>query len=272
MKRLLPLTLLAAAQLFAQGSRIELRGHPSAILGLQKNYNIYLPEGYDQDSLRYPVVYLFRGHEREWANPTEDGSRRGNIKTVADALYGRGAIGKMVLVMPGMSDSRTSAEYEYLTKELIPHIDATVRTLPVRQKRGLDGFSYGGVDLLQLVRRNPELFFTAGSYDGSFWALNLTALFDSTTEAYWSLLRSMRFLLLTPPPPGTGRRVSSSFRSSPATASRTPSTRWTLLRIPRTTGRLRTCTWSGLSPSTGSTSRRGPGPSRSAGYRHCRGR
>jgi hypothetical protein len=199
MKRLLPLTLLAAAQLFAQGSRIELRSHPSAILGLQKNYNIFLPEGYDQDSLRYPVVYLFRGHEREWANPTEDGSRRGNIKTVADALYGRGAIGKMVLVMPGMSDGRTSAEYEYITKELIPHIDATVRTLPVRQKRGLDGFSYGGVDLLQLVRRNPELFFTAGSYDGSFWALNLTALFDSTTEAYWSLLRSMRFLLHSTP-------------------------------------------------------------------------
>lgn len=199
MRRLLLLTLLTAAQVLAQPSRIELRSHSSAILGMQKNYNIFLPEGYDQDSLRYPVVYLFRGHEREWANPTEDASRRGNIKTVADALYGRGSIGKMVLVMPGMSGSRTSAEYDYLTKELIPHIDATVRTLPVRQKRGLDGFSYGGVDLLQLVRRNPELFFTAGSYDGSFWALNLPALFDSTTEAYWSLLRSMKFLLHSTP-------------------------------------------------------------------------
>ena len=141
----------------------ERYGYPTDVMQAMDNYNIFLPEGYDQDSLRYPVVYLFRGREREWANATEDGSRRGNIKTVADALYGRGAIGKMILVMPGMSESRTSAEYDYLTKELIPHIDGTVRTLPVRQKRGLDGFSYGGVDLLQLVRRNPELFFTAGS-------------------------------------------------------------------------------------------------------------
>ena len=105
MKRLLPLTLLAAAQLFAQGSRIELRSHPSAILGLQKNYNIYLPEGYDQDSLRYPVVYLFRGHEREWANPTEDGSSAGETSRPWPTRSIRRAIGKMVLVMPGMSDS-----------------------------------------------------------------------------------------------------------------------------------------------------------------------
>jgi hypothetical protein len=46
MRRLLLLTLLTAAQILAQPSRIDLRSHPSTILGIQKNYNIFLPWAY----------------------------------------------------------------------------------------------------------------------------------------------------------------------------------------------------------------------------------
>ncbi len=201
MKRILLLSLFAAMTggVSAQESRIELQSHYSPLLGTQKNYNIFLPEGYDRDSLRYPVVYLFRGHEREWANPTEDGSRRGNIKTVADRLYAAGTIGRMILVMPGISQPGTSADFAYAAEELIPYIDAHFRTIPVRQKRGMDGFSLGGYDVLQLLRRSPELFFTAGAYDGSFWLVNLNTFFAGTGEPYWNLLRQMKFLVHSTP-------------------------------------------------------------------------
>ena len=179
----------------AQESRIELRTHQSTILGTSKNFNIFLPDGYDSDSLRYPVLYLFRGHEREWANPVEDASRRGNIKTVVDRLTATGAIGKMILVMPGLSQPGTASDFAYVADELIPYIDANFRTVPVRQKRGMDGFSYGGYDMLQLLRRSPELFYTAGAYDGSFWVVDLNTFFSTATEAYWNLLRPMKFLI-----------------------------------------------------------------------------
>jgi hypothetical protein len=192
---LLALTWTASAQ----ESRIELHSHFSALLGTAKSFNIFLPEGYDHDSLHYPAVYLFRGHEREWANPTEDASRRGNIKTVADKLTSSGAIGKMILVMPGLSQPGTAEDFAYVSDELIPYIDSHFRTVPVRQKRGMDGFSYGGFDELQLLRRSPELFYTMGAYDGSFWVVDLGSFFAATTEAYWDLLRPMKFLIHSTP-------------------------------------------------------------------------
>jgi enterochelin esterase-like enzyme len=192
---LLFLLIAATSAVRAQESRIELRTHYSTILGIQKYFNVFLPDGYDRDSLRYPVVYLFRGHESEWVNPSQDGSRQGNIKTVADRLFASGTIGKMIFVMPGLSQPGVDADFAYVVNELIPFVDSQFRTIAVRQKRGMDGFSYGGYDMLQLLRRYPEQFFTAGAYDGSFWVVDLNVFFSSATEAYWTELRSMKFLI-----------------------------------------------------------------------------
>ncbi len=201
MKRFLLSGLILALPCIAtaQESRIELLNHYSTLLGAQKNFNIFLPAGYDQDTARYPVVYLFRGHEREWANPSEDASRRGNIKTVADRVSMAGLIGNMILVMPGLSAPPTPAEFDYVATELIPYVDSHFRTIPVRQKRGMDGFSYGGYDMLEMLWRYPELFFTAGAYDGSFWVVNLNLFFAGATDSYWNLLRVMKFMIHSTP-------------------------------------------------------------------------
>jgi hypothetical protein len=180
----------------AQESRIELHTHFSSILSMQKNFNVFLPEGYDQESDRYPVIYLFRGHEREWANPYEDGSRVGNIKTVADRLYSQGAIGKMIFIMPGLTGLPPvpAEEFSYVLDELIPYVDAHFRTRPVRQQRGIDGFSMGGYDALHLLWRSPETFITLGTYDGSFWAFDL-GLYANAPDSYWARVYPMKFLI-----------------------------------------------------------------------------
>jgi S-formylglutathione hydrolase FrmB len=181
----------------ASESRIELVSMQSQALGITKQFNIYLPEGYDENVTElYPVVYLFRGHEREWANRYEDASRNGrNIQDVADELYEAGLIGRMILVMPGVSSDDnaipglgvnfvdvglagqrsglgTGRFEDFLVQDLVPYIDDNYRTLPSRLHRGLDGFSLGGYTSMLLSAKHPELFSSAGAYDGTMMWLD----------------------------------------------------------------------------------------------------
>lgn len=194
------LSTLFVSTLLAGDSRIELVTLNSPALGITKKFNIYLPEGYDESSDRYPVVYLFRGHEREWVNPNEDGSRGGKmIKDVADELNKAGAIGRMILVMPGLSSDDnavagiavnfvdvsqaggksgvgTGQFEDYLIDDLIPYVDAHYRTKASRFYRGADGFSLGGYTALMLAAKHPELFSSAGGYDATLMWLDFNDL------------------------------------------------------------------------------------------------
>ncbi len=62
MKRLLTTLLLgfAAFTAAAQG-RIETFTLESDILGCEKSCSVYLPEGYDDTTRDYPVLYLLHG-------------------------------------------------------------------------------------------------------------------------------------------------------------------------------------------------------------------
>ena len=164
----------------------------SKALGGSKTVNVYLPPGYERSNDRYPVVYLFRGHEREWVNPEEDGSRKGRTAAiVADDLINAGAIGPVLLVMPGLAadDNRipglginfVQPELEpavgpgrfedFMVREVVPAVDAQFRTLADRQHRGVDGFSLGGLTAVSLGLRFPDLFSSVGAFDGTmFWA------------------------------------------------------------------------------------------------------
>ena len=182
-------------------SRIELVTINSPVLGISKSFNIYLPEGYDENMEElYPVVYFFRGHEREWVNRDEDASRNGrNIQDIADLLYENGSIGKMILVMPGLSSTDNSipglgvnfvnvnlaggasglgtGQFEdYLINDLIPYVDNTYRTIPYGAQRGVDGFSLGGYTSIMLATKHPDLFSSAGAYDGTMMWLDFDDL------------------------------------------------------------------------------------------------
>jgi hypothetical protein len=68
----------------------------SQALGIEKSFNIYLPQGYENGKEKYPVMYLFRGHEDEW-------KERGNIKELADEAVTDEEIGEMIIVLPGLT-------------------------------------------------------------------------------------------------------------------------------------------------------------------------
>lgn len=187
----LPLFLLFSFS-FSQQSRIELKSHYSSTLLTTKEYNILFPEGYDSETDFYPVVYLFRGAVDEWADPNEDASRKGNIKTVVDSLYAKKKIGKMIFIMPGLEAPATENEYSYLVNELIPYIDAHYRTISGRWHRAMDGFSLGGLTVTNLISGAPHLFVSAGSYDGTL------SMFENTrfSNASSSIINSIKQIQL----------------------------------------------------------------------------
>jgi predicted alpha/beta superfamily hydrolase len=172
----------------------------SKALGVDKSFYVALPPGYSSASnslQRYPTLYLFRGHEREWVHRQQDQSRHG--KTVLDVyrdLLDEGEVGPIILVFPGTSSDNNrvpgllvnfrqprltqrepgvgSGQFEdYFVRELVPYIDGNFRTIPDRRARAVDGFSLGGFQSIKIAAQHPELFCSAGAFDGTFlWATN----------------------------------------------------------------------------------------------------
>jgi endo-1,4-beta-xylanase len=54
-----------------------------------------------------------------------------------------------------------------IMRELIPHIDATYRTVPDRQLRAVTGFSMGGYGVMELATKFPDVFRVAVAYDAA---------------------------------------------------------------------------------------------------------
>lgn len=181
-------------------SRVQTDSFYSTALGISKTYYVYLPDGYDSSSSRYPVVYFFRQHESEWFNPALRGSGGKTLKDVADNLIASDSIGKMILVCPNTGGAQVfndgdfnhdgagkvpglvnmlrpdlSADSgiglgrfeDYIIRELIPHVDSTFRTMSDRNHRGIDGFSFGGYSSTLFGVKFPSLFCSVGSYDGT---------------------------------------------------------------------------------------------------------
>jgi S-formylglutathione hydrolase FrmB len=162
----------------------------SDALGVDKHYLVYLPAGYEADpARRWPVVYMLNGlggNERNWVD-------EGKIVEAADGLH----LEALIVMVDGDSgfyanwmtppDYETcahtpppfqpnedadrycvrAANYEdYVTKDLIGHVDATYRTIADRRGRGISGLSMGGFGALVLAMRHRDLFASVASHSG----------------------------------------------------------------------------------------------------------
>ena len=176
----------------AEKVRIE-----SAALGIAKEFYVYTPPGYAQSpGRRYPVLYLFRGHEKEWINKNEDSRRGGkNVIDVYEQLLAARQVGPMILVFPGISSTDNSIPgmltnfkarhlttatgigtgrfHDYFVQDLMGYVDANYRTVASKAGRGVDGFSLGGFMSAKIAAQHPELFATAGAFDGTHFYADL---------------------------------------------------------------------------------------------------
>ena len=152
---------------------------------------VYTPPGYDTATdKRYPVLYLQHGggeDERGWPN-------QGKMSFIMDNLIAEGKAKPMLVVMergyarkpgepevplrppatastdkpvpPDFSRMFTALD-EVFTKDLIPTIDATYRTLPDREHRAMAGLSMGGMQTFNITLNHLDTFAYIGGFSGA---------------------------------------------------------------------------------------------------------
>ncbi len=146
----------------------------SQMLDQDVGYNIYLPASYfvpANDALRYPVIYYLHGGRP--GNESLSVALAKPIHAAIEAAVIRPAI--IVWVNGGKVSHYNyddSPGEDVFVHELIPHIDATYRTIAKRGGRALQGFSQGGRGTTRIMFKYPELFVSAAP-GGAGYAVEL---------------------------------------------------------------------------------------------------
>ncbi|WP_328550220.1 alpha/beta hydrolase [Streptomyces sp. NBC_00366] len=129
---------------------------------------VTLPRGYDgAASTRYPVLYDLHGagelpNSTRYMGMAEGATKDVPLITVTPNGSGRGWYTNWV--KPG---SRGSQNWEtFHLDQVIPFIDANLRTVPTRQGRAITGHSMGGFGAFHYAEDRPELFSYVGSFSG----------------------------------------------------------------------------------------------------------
>ena len=154
----------------AQGS-IRTHWYESTITGRWRRAHIYMPASYDQDQMaRYPVLYLLHGageNERSWIE-------QGRLQPILDNLIATGKAHPMIVVadsgyastatpLESNRNAATAAFEDVLLRELIPSIDARLRTKATAEFRAMAGLSMGGFETHTITLAKPDVF--------SYWGL-----------------------------------------------------------------------------------------------------
>jgi S-formylglutathione hydrolase FrmB len=142
----------------------------SAAIGQRLHFEMYLPEGYDTDSRRYPVLYVLHGLPSTAGAYTSLGFVERALDTV-----GAPAI---VVVPQGARAGESDPEYvdhgpgdrwgTAIATELPRVVDARFRTIRSRAGRALIGISAGGYGAMQLALHHLDEFSVVESWSGYF--------------------------------------------------------------------------------------------------------
>jgi enterochelin esterase-like enzyme len=135
------------------------------------SYNIYLPDGYENGNERYPVVYHLHG-----LGGNQGGGQNTTVPQSFEAARQAGVIGPVIIVFPnGYVDSFWADSWDgakpaetNVALELVPHVDATYRTIADRGSRVIEGFSMGAFGAAKFAAKFSHLFRVGVLYDGAF--------------------------------------------------------------------------------------------------------
>jgi S-formylglutathione hydrolase FrmB len=140
---------------------LQHRTFESAAAHSPVSYHVYTPEIYDTATeRRFPVLYYLHG--------SGGGARPGLAAFTArfDSAMRAGKMPHVIVVFPNglassmwcdSKDGRVPME-TVLVKELVPHIDATFRTIDAPEARLIEGFSMGGYGAARLGFKYHDLF------------------------------------------------------------------------------------------------------------------
>jgi predicted alpha/beta superfamily hydrolase len=147
--------------------------------GRRRAVRIYLPPGYEQSDLDYPVLFMFDGQNLFDRTTTQFGMEWG-IDETQEALVGAGRTDGVVVVgidsaagprqryaeytawdwhLDGRPvHARGSATAAFLVEQVLPYVQGSYRVTNDRAQVGLAGSSMGGYMALYTGMRHTELF------------------------------------------------------------------------------------------------------------------
>ena len=143
--------------------------YSSQTTGEEEAYQVYLPACYDfptHAERRYPALYLLHGWpyaQAQWDGLGAD--EAANVGIQAETLPPFIMIMPIAREVPYIRTSGGDNSFEgQVVNDLIPHVDATYRTLAEREGRAIGGISRGGVWALEIAFMHAGLFSTVGAH------------------------------------------------------------------------------------------------------------
>jgi S-formylglutathione hydrolase FrmB len=145
----------------------------TAALSQPVRVDILLPEGYSSSAAHYPVLYLYHGTSggaNDWidfGNAVAATEPYPLIVVMPDAGY-NGDGGSWFTNWWDQHTSLGAANWEtFHVNELVPWVDANLRTVADRDGRAIAGLSQGGFGSFTYAARHPDTFVSAGSFSGA---------------------------------------------------------------------------------------------------------
>src|SRR4051812_24535939 len=187
---LLPLTLAGTSKADAPGfvdaagihvvssTQIAARQYNVSVLspslGRPVDVRILLPASYAQDTTtRYPVLYLFHGtsgRASDWVNAggaVATTAPYDLITVMPDAGF-NGDGGSWFTNWVDTTTQKGPSQWEtFHVSQLIPWVDANLRTVAERRGRAIAGLSQGGFGSTTYAARHPDTFVATASFSGA---------------------------------------------------------------------------------------------------------
>ncbi len=151
---------------------IRIKRYYSKVINSWRNFYMYTPPGYDQNTNgKYPVLYLLHGggeDQRGWAN-------QGKTDLILDNLIAEGKAKSMVIVMldgnmglSGFGEDFLKLFEAELTKVVIPFVEKNYRVKTDAESRALAGLSLGGIQTLYAGVQNSNMFAYLGVFSSGW--------------------------------------------------------------------------------------------------------
>jgi enterochelin esterase-like enzyme len=155
----------------AFASEVRRETVPSASLGQDLAFLVYVPDGYAESAESYPVLYLLHGigdNEKTWME-------RAAIQAKADKLIATGVMPRALIVMPGCprcwwTDSATYKPETAFWADLVPAVTSRYRTLDRREGRVIAGLSAGGYGAVRFALKYPDRFAAAAAFSPAIYS------------------------------------------------------------------------------------------------------
>lgn len=142
----------------------------------RRRFPVYLPPGYDEGGGRYPLLLALAPYGSSGPQLLNRSAWGEALDARLDRLHAAGRIGPMIVAMPDcftryggsqyINSSATGRYMDHLVHEVVPFLDAQLRTVPGPECRGLFGRSSGGYGALVLGMRHPEHFGAVACHSG----------------------------------------------------------------------------------------------------------